>query len=246
MNKLWRAPLSFTYTLQCIQLMVAHLVVSHAATGVGGQNAGLLSLLFGSHPSGNRSSVIGTPSGPQHYRLICPRGTFVTEIYGWAGTLIDRLGVKCGANSLDLGSTGGFNGAKNFTVSSQQGFNAVTGMHSETFFQLKFRSPGSESPVQSEPIGYWSLGVPFEYVCPEDSLLSGMEGTSGSQLNSVTFVCDSPTAVEPSLDVFTLVTGNMWILFFLAAVCVGLYWAVLGRRKKQRTVKLTSKYSGEV
>lgn len=138
-------------------------------------------------------SVKGTDSGTL-FSVMCPVGTWITQITMRAGTKIDRLGpVTCSDRSIVDKVYGGATGTKN-DVENDNGFTGYSLHHGSHVNSLCLNQDGS-----LECHGSKDSGSEYKFTCPGKSLLAGFEGKAGTavtpstgHINRIRFVCGCP------------------------------------------------------
>jgi hypothetical protein len=115
--------------------------------------------------------------------------SYVSAIYGRAGGLVDRFGVKCGANFQDAGYSGGDGGG-------DVGYDCIGGYSSVKVSFGKY--VGYISAFCKASNAYQSIGagthgdgtgVVGELRCSGNQILSGVDLNSGAYIDRATFFC---------------------------------------------------------
>lgn len=119
----------------------------------------------------------GAPSS-----LMCPQGSFVNEFYGGAGSLVDRIGVKC-SNGSDLGTRGG-RGGGNFRVTSNTGFNKLQVRSGRLVDRINFFANNQ----QKGSAGGNGGGGPITMDC-RDGKIMGLRVRTGGLVDNIQVVC---------------------------------------------------------
>jgi hypothetical protein len=116
--------------------------------------------------------------------------SYISAIYGKASTLVDRFGVKCGADFQDAGSYGG-NGGTNVVLRT------CTGGYSSVKVTFD-KYVGSISAFCKTSYAFQRIGLGVhkdasaivgELECNNNQILTGVDINSGAYVDRVTFFC---------------------------------------------------------
>lgn len=102
-------------------------------------------------------------------------GSYITSVYGGAGSYVDRVGVRC-ADGSDRGTAGG-GGGNPYDVPCPGGFNGADVRAGWGVDQLNFKCGGA--PTQA--IGGQG-GNAGSFACPGNQVLMGISGMAGQYL----------------------------------------------------------------
>jgi hypothetical protein len=127
--------------------------------------------------------------GGGHSRRTCPGNSYITQIYGGSGSVLDRIGARC-SDGTDLGTAGGGGGGAYF-MNSDQGFNQVVvsgaplwrlpgGVVSGVTFQANYQNVGHGGIG-----GSWTSPV---YDCG-DAKIVGIRTNSGAVVDKLGVTC---------------------------------------------------------
>jgi hypothetical protein len=127
--------------------------------------------------------------GGGYSQRACPGNSYITEIYGGTGAVIDRIGARC-SDGTDLGAAGG-GGGGGYSIRSDQGFNQAI-VYGGPMWGL----PGGVVSGMSYQKGYQgvgSAGQPGTYGsalqdCGEAKIV-GLRTNSGALVDKLGFTC---------------------------------------------------------
>jgi hypothetical protein len=138
-----------------------------------------------------KSNLYGGSGGQSHQRL-CPKGTYVTTIYGKAGSLLSGVGIKCGNNN-DQGMLGG-NGGDGFSKTCPNGFSTINYGFGTIIGSLSIQcaySSNTESLIGGNPqqVDNAGKGQFATTSCPTGQVVTGMNVRSGALVDNLEFFC---------------------------------------------------------